>query len=389
MATITRNLVGFTAAFLFLFISLLLPVAAEDKPMQEEVSSAPPVQSLRLVVKSTTWRKGKKPFDIENYVRRKCQNTDFRLVDPKNPEYDATLSINYQETRGNRFSELFADRAVSFNATNITCTFVVTPKTKGRGLQEKVTIIPDFFESFINFGSPEESLYQKLSNDFCSHPSVKYIDKLIAAVFGQGDWVAVLIGALKNDSLETKTKAAQMLGRTKDKRVISALLETYQDVTTRCTQSVFFCSDWHLAVKRALQQQGWKPSLQEKVRFHLSGSDHFSEDAQALRGLGSKAIPVLSSFLKDEEMDVTIRANAALALGDLKNKAAMDALLACLQDKSSGVRKNAIKSLSKLGDPKAIPPLEEMAQSENDVGVRGEAQKALEKLKKTKKPKKS
>jgi len=71
-----------------------------------------------------------------------------------------------------------------------------------------------------------------------------------------------------------------------------------------------------------------------------------------------------------------VRADAALALGNIGDLRAVGPLIAVLKDKSSRVRENAASSLGKIGDVRAVDPLLESLKDE-DEGVRAQSALAL------------
>ncbi len=59
---------------------------------------------------------------------------------------------------------------------------------------------------------------------------------------------------------------------------------------------------------------------------------------------------------------------------------AVEPLIAALKDKDSDVRESAAEALVKIGDPKAIEPLKEVAKNDSNSNVRKAAKEALEKI---------
>ncbi len=78
--------------------------------------------------------------------------------------------------------------------------------------------------------------------------------------------------------------------------------------------------------------------------------------------------------------DVSIRRNAAKALGDLKASDAIDALIKALSDEDVGVRIEVARALGKLKDSKAIEPLLEVVRKDESLDVKIEAAKALKEI---------
>ncbi len=88
-------------------------------------------------------------------------------------------------------------------------------------------------------------------------------------------------------------------------------------------------------------------------------NDEFKDDATwALAELGKPAINKLMECLDDE--DETVRKQAALALGEIKDASSVDALIEKLKDDNWFIRLTAASALEKIGDPRgreAVKPL--------------------------------
>ncbi|MFX0149232.1 MAG: HEAT repeat domain-containing protein [Candidatus Hodarchaeota archaeon] len=78
-----------------------------------------------------------------------------------------------------------------------------------------------------------------------------------------------------------------------------------------------------------------------------------------------------------ESSDKITRERAARSLGDVRTKTALRALLdTAKNDPEKDVRKAAIDSIEKLGDPEAIPTLEQISNDDRDRGTRNKAKDA-------------
>lgn len=136
----------------------------------------------------------------------------------------------------------------------------------------------------------------------------------------------------------------------------------------------------YLAIREALEALGWKPTtLQDRIHLLLKEYENSPSNAQDIRKMGQKATPILVSLLKGE--NAYFRAKAILALGDLKDRAAVGELIAFLNDES--VQMSVINSLGEIGDPRAIAPLEETARKDSNASVRAESLKAIDNIKKS------
>jgi hypothetical protein len=96
----------------------------------------------------------------------------------------------------------------------------------------------------------------------------------------------------------------------------------------------------------------------------------------AASGLAAnKTDTLVAALLGDSSFKV--RTQAALLLGKLGDKAAVDPLVRALGDDHKTVRAMAAQSLGKLGGEKAVAGLKALLQRESDGFVRGQAEKAL------------
>ena len=69
--------------------------------------------------------------------------------------------------------------------------------------------------------------------------------------------------------------------------------------------------------------------------------------------------------------------NVAVALGNLKSREAVPALVACLDDDEELVRGHAAWALGRIGDPSALPPLQRRLRTEMSAEAREEIAEAL------------
>jgi len=112
----------------------------------------------------------------------------------------------------------------------------------------------------------------------------------------------------------------------------------------------------------------------------LKNGDEMAREcaAQVLGMIGDpQAVEALVDALKDEVGNV--QQKAAEALGRI-GKTAVDPLIMALNDSNSDVRRWAAIVLGNFCDPRAVEPLTYLASKDDNVGVRGAAMEALEKL---------
>ncbi|MBU7037577.1 MAG: HEAT repeat domain-containing protein [Theionarchaea archaeon] len=99
--------------------------------------------------------------------------------------------------------------------------------------------------------------------------------------------------------------------------------------------------------------------------------------AAALERIGAPAVGALTIALEDENRFV--RRMAALILGTLRDRRAVEPLISALRDDDTAVRRHAAESLGKLKDKRAIEPLILALKEEKD-SVRWIIALALQKL---------
>ncbi|MFH1017762.1 MAG: HEAT repeat domain-containing protein [Pseudomonadota bacterium] len=76
-----------------------------------------------------------------------------------------------------------------------------------------------------------------------------------------------------------------------------------------------------------------------------------------------------------------VRKNAARSLGKMGTREAIPSLVAALKDPDPGVRAEAAKSLGLLGDEKAFGPLHDASSNDSDREVRRAAANSIETIK--------
>lgn len=94
---------------------------------------------------------------------------------------------------------------------------------------------------------------------------------------------------------------------------------------------------------------------------------------------GDTALLTLIGLVRNHHEDLIVRGRAALMLGKLGDRRAVDPLIDALDAPGYQTRVHAAQSLGKLGDPRAIPPLVRVVETETDT-IRAAAEEALQKL---------
>jgi len=109
--------------------------------------------------------------------------------------------------------------------------------------------------------------------------------------------------------------------------------------------------------KAAVAVLGWtgRPSAVPKLLSLLRDEEMEDVVVQALRHLGTEAVPLLLDRLGDD--NVLVRRVVAMVLGEFGRREAESALLSLLDDENGHVRGAAAESLGRLRSAIAVPPL--------------------------------
>ena len=108
-------------------------------------------------------------------------------------------------------------------------------------------------------------------------------------------------------------------------------------------------------------------------KFKLMKSTSASVRRQAVRDIGrmrqSSSVKILTEALGNDP-DFGVRAMAAEALGNMRSKEAVPALVKALEDKNRNVRSAAIVAFGYIRDKNSVKPLAEYLNQEKDLGLR-------------------
>jgi HEAT repeat protein len=201
--------------------------------------------------------------------------------------------------------------------------------------------------------------------------------------------VPTLIGELTYPTSDVRRRAAQALGQIGDKRAVEPLLHVLaqdQDGVVRWVAALALGElaeesaipalvnaltdeDWNAAsaAGKALVRIG-KPAVGPLIERLLDPDYRVRRHAaQALSEIAdSRATQPLIAALEDE--DSWVRFSAAEGLGAIGagDNSVVDTLIRLLGDEDSEVRGVAVVALGKLGNPRALPALEQLA---DDTGA--------------------
>jgi len=147
---------------------------------------------------------------------------------------------------------------------------------------------------------------------------------------------------------------------------------------------------WHMigASERDMQRQAeadrQRASERAQARteeaFHRRIADIIRQgDWASLDKAGSVAVPAVVACLSNRQETKLMRANAAEALGRLRDTRAVEPLIAALEDRDRNVQTAAAISLGQIGDVQAVEPLSGALQH-GSAGVRLAAASSLAEL---------
>ena len=201
-----------------------------------------------------------------------------------------------------------------------------------------------------------------------------------------------LIRALKDNDSDVRKEAAKALGEIKDEKAIGpltlALGDSNEHVRLRVAEAlgkigktpvellIQALKDINSRVRfgaaEALDKIGWQPKDDAERIQYLIAKHEWNE----LVTFGELAVePLIRTLEYENRYTVYTRKEAAKALGQIKDKRAVEPLCRALKDEIVEVRKEAINALGRIGEP-GVESLCQALKDEN-YEVRKEAIKAL------------
>ena len=191
--------------------------------------------------------------------------------------------------------------------------------------------------------------------------AIKYLDSLVSTT--NEELADELLDTLQNGDSELRVFVANALGLLRERKAFSILMEKFQDqhedITLRrvAGSSLAFMRD-----KRATS-----PFIT------MLNQDHSNEIkaviAYAIGWLppNRRATNALISLLGNHNVNSFVRGRAAESLGILKSKSAVVDLIDNLNDEAIEVRFFSVRSLGQIGDTRAIPALQKLADIDKEV----------------------
>jgi hypothetical protein len=301
---------------------------------------------IKLEVSATTWREGEEPFDIYGAIEENLVNAGIAVVSVVGEPYDATLYVAYEETKGGEYS------GGEFG-TNINCEIQLRDNS-GTLLFERTIVAST---SYFVIG---KTLYYDAITNFLDKVYFKYLASMVAAGFGFGDEVTVLISALEDESEDVRSDAAKALGDIGDISAVEPLSQVLLEDEEYSVRG---------AAAQALGEIG-DPSAIDSLNQSLLGDENSSVRSavtKALAAIGDTgAVETLCEALITDE-DEFVRSEIAIALGVIGDEGAVETLIQALStDEYWYVRSSAAKSLGEIGDARAVETLTQALSDENE-----------------------
>lgn len=222
---------------------------------------------------------------------------------------------------------------------------------KDEKLNEKLAAQYHAVLSLVNIGEPAvELLIASLRNERSHGNRLRAIDAL--AKIGRPA-VESLIQSLRDGDRYVREGAAEALGRIKDSRAVIPLLETLNDhgINHESVRSLGMIGE--PSVKPLLDMTGVKDP---QVRMYVIEALGETKDRRAL--------DPLMKALRDP--DPRVRANAAKGLGKIMDRQVVQPLIEILGDRNAYARNCAAEALGMIKDKRAVKPLMELLDSDPD-----------------------
>ncbi len=200
-------------------------------------------------------------------------------------------------------------------------------------------------------------------------PSVQIFAAKKVAEMRLPDGAAMLIPCLSSRDAKVRQAAAQALGEIGDVAGVGSLTSLLDDADSKVAAAAA-TSLGRLKVTDAA------PALLRLL--NRGAAESAASAARALGDIGVRqAVPALSEALLNEKLEGAAREEAAAALGKLNDPAALPALVSSLDSPDDRIRWAAADSLGRLGLLESVAPLGKTLASDKDPRVREVAALAL------------
>ena len=191
---------------------------------------------------------------------------------------------------------------------------------------------------------------------------------------GIKDAINSLIDVLNHPSWEVQIEVIEALGKLRASQAVKEIIYLLNKSSKPEVQAAGVLCLSKIAKEEAI------PSLIKALKSHHQEVRSASAEALGNLGLGGeKVVDALVEVLLDPYW--VTRANAARALGVLKNKKAIKKLLNLIKDHNPNVRVNVITALAEIGGTKVIKDLQEALEREESSWVKTYLEEIIANLK--------
>lgn len=137
--------------------------------------------------------------------------------------------------------------------------------------------------------------------------------------------------------------------------------------------ALHYKKDWNVrkSAAEALKSIGWEPINGEGIYYLIALNDW-----KKLIHMGTSAVQPLLEVLQDENSS-TLHRECIKALGEIRDKRAIEPLLTVLKNKEISLREEAVKALGQIGDQEVVKPLISVLQNEKNSTLRRQTIRAL------------
>lgn len=212
------------------------------------------------------------------------------------------------------------------------------------------------------------------------HYAVRAAAAAALGMIGEPVAAEAVMAATTDEEAWVRAEAIRALGKLKAQGALSRVEAALDD------------SDWkvRLEAARALGRLGDKRAVLPLARLIEAGDVESEELIDEARRALLRLKPVIDLFevigLLKGASDKRARARAAVLLGTLKDPRAVPALIEALADRESYVRGQIARALAKVGDARALGPLEEALAREVDPRVKSITELSIAELKRGRRP---
>ena len=188
-----------------------------------------------------------------------------------------------------------------------------------------------------------------------------------------------IIGALNDEDIEVRLRAAEALGQLKNATAIDPLIEALKNDADCGIREMAAWALGQIDDVRSIDPLSYASVKDAEYYVREEAYDALQKNTAGGNKVDARSVDPIIGALKDEDNEVRLR--AAEALGQLKNAAAVDSLIEALKnDADCRIREKAAWALGQIDDVRSIDPLSYASVKDAEYYVREEAKNSLETL---------